>query len=64
MSFDPDTSLTAEQKLFNVKKKLNELDRKFYDLEHHLTTPFEIVRIVHIMRVALKEIENEVDRTV
>lgn len=62
MPFDPNTSLTAEQKLFNIKAKLNKLERTFHEMEHQSSTPIEIVRIIHVMRVALKEIQDEVDR--
>ncbi len=61
--FDPNTSLTAEQKLFNIKAKLNKLERQFHELEHKSSTPFEVVKVIHIMRIALKEIQDEVDRT-
>jgi hypothetical protein len=60
--FDPNTSLTAEQKLFNIKAKLNKLERMFHEMEHSSSTSLAVVRVIHIMRVALKEIQDEVDR--
>ena len=66
MGFHPDgpDNLTSDQKLFNIKAKVNEINRFVDEISHSLVTPIEVVRFSHIIRAAMVEIEKEIDRTV
>ena len=66
MDFDLDgpDNLTSDQKLFNIKAKVNEINRFVDEISHSLVTPIEVVRFAHVIRAAMVEIEKEIDRTV
>jgi hypothetical protein len=65
MAFNPDNpdNLTVEQKLYNVKVKVNQIVRLVDDISHDSVTPIEVVRFAHLVKAAMAEIQKEIDRT-
>ena len=66
MPYDPNgpDNLTPQQKLYNIKKKVNEINRFVDEISHSLVTPIEVVRFAHVIKAAMVEIDKEIDRTV
>ena len=65
MAFDPNDPnlLTPEKKLYNVKKKVNEIHRQLSVEEEHAESEEEL-RLIHMMKVVLAEINRELDRSI
>lgn len=64
-AFDPDKSLTAEQKLFSVKKKLNQIKRRLIaanieDTESN--TPDERVLNMRQLRGVIRATIGEIEK--
>lgn len=64
--FDPNDPklLTAEQKLFNMKVRVNSIKRTMDKIVHDPAESSDAVRLAHMVKAALVEIESELNRTV